>query len=54
MKAKTVNGKSFEEIRTIWDAPLTGFMSNGEIGRTKNGDLEIHNCSMICVTLKEK
>jgi hypothetical protein len=41
-------------IRKLWDAPLAGFMSNGEIGRAKGGELEIHNCTSICVTLKEK
>ncbi len=41
-------------VRALWDVPLAGFMSNGEIGRSRNGDLEIHNCTQICVVLEEK
>lgn len=40
-------------IRKLWNTPMTGFMSNGEIGRAKNGELEILNCTQICVVLKE-
>ncbi len=41
-------------IRKLWNAPLAGFMSNGEIGRARNSELEIHNCTQMCVVIKEK
>ena len=43
-----------EDINKIFDAPLAGFFSNGEIGRANNGDPDIHNCTTFCLALKEK
>ena len=42
------------EIYKLWDAPMSGFFCNGEIGRPDNGNLEIHNLTVCCVVLKEK
>lgn len=46
-----------EEIRgisNVWSVPMAGMFSNAEIGRTPNGNLEMHNLTTCCVVLKEK
>lgn len=46
-----------EEIRgvsEVWNVPMAGMFSNAEIGRTPNGDLEMHNLTTCWVILKEK
>lgn len=47
-----------EEIKSIyeiWDVPMVGFLSNGEIGNASaNGICEFHNVSCSLVGLKEK
>jgi hypothetical protein len=43
-----------EGIREVWGAPMVGMFSNAELGRTLNGNLEMHNLTTCCVVLKEK
>ncbi len=46
--------KEIERVSKVWDAPLTGFFSYGEFGKSKNGIYEYHNNTCCIVTLKEK
>jgi hypothetical protein len=41
-------------IHNLWNVPMAGFFSNGELARTKGGELEIHNLAACTVALKEK
>ncbi|MBC7851616.1 MAG: FIST C-terminal domain-containing protein [Chitinophagaceae bacterium] len=41
-------------IQKIWNAPMIGMFSNAELGRATGGNLEMHNLTACCVTLKEK
>lgn len=42
-----------EGIRNLWNAPLVGMFSNGELARATDGNLEMHNLTTCCVVLKE-
>ncbi len=46
--------KEIEEIYNIWNAPMAGFFSNGEIARATDGNNDLHNLTACCVLLKEK
>jgi small ligand-binding sensory domain FIST len=46
--------KEVEEIYNIWNAPMAGFFSNGEIARATDGNNDLHNLTACCVVLKEK
>ena len=41
-------------MKEVWNVPMAGMFSNAEIGRTPNGDLEMHNLTTCWVVLKEK
>jgi hypothetical protein len=43
-----------EGIRKVWNVPMAGMFSMAELGRTNNGNLEMHNLTTCCVALKEK
>jgi hypothetical protein len=43
-----------EGIKNVWNVPLAGMFSNGELGRATGGNLEMHNLTTCCVALKEK
>lgn len=43
-----------EGIKKVWNVPLAGMFSNGELGRATGGNLEMHNLTTCCVALKEK
>lgn len=43
-----------EGIRKVWDVPMAGIFSNGELARATNGNLELHNLTACCVAFKEK
>ena len=43
-----------EGIRKVWNAPMAGMFSNGELGRATGGNLEMHNLTTCVVALKEK
>lgn len=42
-----------EGIHELWDAPLVGFLSYGEIGKKKGADCQLHNVTSTLVTLTE-
>ncbi len=46
--------KEIEGIHKLWNAPLSGFFSQGEFGRAKSSGIEVHNLTICCVALKEK
>jgi hypothetical protein len=46
--------KEIEGIKNIWDVPMAGMFSNGELARATGGNLEMHNLTTCCVVLKEK
>jgi hypothetical protein len=43
-----------EGIRKLWNVPMAGMFSNGELARATDGNLEMHNLTTCCVVLKEK
>jgi hypothetical protein len=46
--------QEIEGIKSVWDVPLVGMFSNSELGRTKGGNLELHNLTTCCVALRER
>ena len=46
--------EEIEGLKQVWDVPMIGFFSNGELARATNGRLELHNLTTCCVVLKEK
>ena len=46
--------KEIEGVDNIWNAPMAGFFSNGEIARATDGNNDLHNLTTCCVALKEK
>jgi len=46
--------KEIEGVKNVWNVPMVGFFTNGELGRATNGNLDLHNLTTICVALKEK
>lgn len=47
-------GEEIDRIKKVWDVPLIGFFSYGEIGRSIKGKHEFHNNTCCIVVLKEK
>ena len=43
-----------EGVKKVWNVPMAGFFSNGELARATEGNLEMHNLTTCCVALKEK
>jgi hypothetical protein len=43
-----------EGLKNVWNVPMAGMFSNGELGRATGGNLEMHNLTTCCVALKEK
>lgn len=43
-----------EQVQKIWDAPMVGFFTYGEYGKSKTGKFEYHNNACCLVALKEK
>lgn len=43
-----------EGIKGVWNVPMAGMFSNGEMGRMAGGDIEMHNLTTCCVAIKEK
>lgn len=43
-----------EGIKQVWNVPMAGMFSNGELGRATGGNLEMHNLTTCCVVLKER
>ncbi|HEY7159627.1 MAG TPA: FIST N-terminal domain-containing protein [Acidobacteriota bacterium] len=46
--------KEIEGVKNVWKVPIVGMFSNAELGRSANGNLEMHNLTTCCVALKEK
>ena len=46
--------REVDTVRSLWDAPLAGFFSVGEIARVTGGRNELNNITSACVVLKEK
>jgi hypothetical protein len=46
--------KEIEGIQDVWNVPMVGFFSNGELARATDGNLEMHNLTSCCVALKER
>ena len=47
-------GEEIKGMKEVWNVPMVGMFSNAEIGRTANGNLEMHNLTTCWVLLKEK
>ena len=47
-------GQEIKGMQDIWNVPMAGMFSTAEIGRTKNGHVELHNLTTCWVVLKEK
>lgn len=47
-------GEEIEGMRNVWNVPMVGMFSNGELARATGGNLEMHNLTTCCVLLKEK
>lgn len=46
--------EELEGVKNVWNVPMVGMFSNGELGRATGGNLEMHNLTTCCVVLKEK
>ena len=46
--------QEIEGIKNIWNVPMVGMFSNGELARATGGNLEMHNLTTCCIALKEK
>jgi len=45
--------EEIEQVKQVWDAPMVGFFSYGEFGKSKTGKHEFHNNTCCIVALKE-
>jgi len=46
--------EEIDQVQQVWGAPLAGFFSYGEYGKSKTGKHEFHNNTCCVVVLKEK
>lgn len=46
--------QEIEGVKNVWNAPMAGMFSNAELGRTKGGNLEMHNLTAVVIAIKEK
>ncbi|HSF87810.1 MAG TPA: FIST N-terminal domain-containing protein [Saprospiraceae bacterium] len=46
--------EELEQVQNIWGAPMAGFFSYGEYGKSKTGKYDYHNNTCCLVVLKEK
>jgi hypothetical protein len=46
--------EELEQVQKIWNAPMAGFFSYGEYGKSKTGKYDYHNNTCCLVVLKEK
>ncbi|MBX2990213.1 MAG: FIST C-terminal domain-containing protein [Bacteroidetes bacterium] len=49
-----MTSEEIERVTNVWNAPLIGFFSYGEYGKSKRGKHEFHNNTCCVVALKEK
>jgi len=45
--------REIDSVQKLWDVPLAGLFSTGEIARAAGGGLELNNITSCCVVLKE-
>jgi hypothetical protein len=43
-----------EGVKQVWEVPMAGMFSYGELGRATGGNLELLNLTTCCIALKEK
>ena len=46
--------EELEQVQKLWDAPMAGFFSYGEYGKSKTGKYDYHNNTCCLVALMEK
>ena len=46
--------EEIEQVQKVWEAPMVGFFTYGEFGKSKTGKHEFHNNTCCIVALKEK
>lgn len=46
--------EEIRQVQEVWNAPMVGFFSYGEFGKSKTGKHEFHNNTCCVVALKEK
>lgn len=46
--------EEIDQVKNVWDAPMAGFFTYGEYGKSKIGNNEFHNNACCVVALKEK
>ncbi len=46
--------EEIEQVQQVWNAPMIGFFTYGEFGKSKTGKHEFHNNTCCIVALKEK
>jgi hypothetical protein len=46
--------QEIEKIFKVWNAPMAGFFTYGELARATDGYNDLHNLTACCVVLKEK
>ncbi len=46
--------EEIEGVKNVWQVPMVGMFSSGELGRATGGNLEMLNLTTCCVALKEK
>ncbi|MDC7999526.1 FIST N-terminal domain-containing protein [Aequorivita todarodis] len=46
--------EEISQVKQVWDAPMVGFFTYGEFGKSKTGKHEFHNNTCCVVALKEK
>lgn len=46
--------EEINQVKNVWDAPMVGFFTYGEFGKSKTGKHEFHNNTCCVVALKEK
>jgi hypothetical protein len=49
-----MTSEEIERVQNVWNAPMVGFFSYGEFGKSKNGKHEFHNNTCCVVVMKEK
>ena len=47
-------GDEIDQVKNVWNSPMVGFFSYGEIGKTIHGKHEFHNNTCSLVVLKEQ
>jgi hypothetical protein len=49
-----LTSEEIERVSKVWNAPLVGFFTYGEYGKSKRGKHEFHNNTCCVVAIKEK